>query len=62
MPVSRAVGRRLRAATLPHEPQPPQPVPEEAEPNTSRLPVEPEFAPEWRPVEPEDPGVKSPQP
>lgn len=52
----------LRAATLPHEPEPPAPVPEEAEPNTSRLPVEPEFAPEWKPAEPEDPGTRPPLP
>ncbi|MFD0667089.1 hypothetical protein ACT80S_05190 [Ramlibacter sp. MAHUQ-53] len=47
-----------RAATIPIEPEPPQPMPDDAEPNTSRLPVEPEFAPEWRPAEPEDPGAK----
>ncbi len=43
------------AATHPVEPQPPEPGPAEGEPNTSRLPVEPEFAPGWKPVEPEDP-------
>jgi hypothetical protein len=45
-------------ATLPIEPDPPEPGPQEAEPNTSRLPIEPEFAPEWVPAEPEDPGAK----
>lgn len=45
------------ATTHPGAPGPPQPEPNEAEPNTSRLPVEPEFAPEWMPSEPEDPGT-----
>lgn len=35
---------------------------QEAEPNTSRLPVEPEFAPasQWHATEPEDPAAKKP--
>lgn len=47
------------ATSHPLEPGPPEPGPEdEAQPNTSRLPVEPEFAPDWTPTEPEDPGTK----
>ncbi len=45
-------------ATHPVEPAgPPEGAPDsqEGEPNTSRLPVEPEFAPQWQPAEPEDP-------
>ncbi len=44
-------------ATQPIEPDPPESGPEEAEPNTSHLPVEPEFAPQWVPAEPEDPSA-----
>lgn len=53
-------------ATHPVEPeaaepgQPPHHHPQAPQPNTSRLPVEPEFAPEWKPAEPEDPGAKPP--
>lgn len=49
---------RPKAATHPVEPEAPEPV----EPNPSHLPVEPEFAPEWRPVKPEDPGTRPPLP
>ena len=51
-------------ATHPVEPEAPAPGqaphhhPESPEPNTSRLPVEPEFPSEWQPVEPEDPGAR----
>ncbi len=44
-------------ATQPPAPDPPADGPEDAEPNTSQLPVEPEFAPQWAPAEPEDPGA-----
>lgn len=47
-------------ATHPVEPEPPETGGEEPpdQPNTTRLPVEPEFAPDWAPAEPEDPGAK----
>jgi len=32
-----------------------------AQPNTTRLPVEPEFMPDTLPSEPEDPGSNPPQ-
>ncbi len=58
--------QRNRAATHPVEPEAPEPgvpgAPEPAPPNPSHLPVAPEFAPEWRPVEPEDPGTRAPLP
>ena len=47
----------------PHHPQP-VPAPQEEEtaaPNTTQLPIEPEFGQMPPPVEPEDPGVKPPQ-
>jgi hypothetical protein len=46
-------------ATHPVEPEPPEGEadPNEGEPNTSRLPVEPEFAPRWQPAEPEEPAT-----
>jgi hypothetical protein len=53
-------------ATHPVEPQAPEPGqaphhhPEAPEPNTTRLPVEPEFAADWKPAQPEDPGAKPP--
>ena len=54
---------RHDASTHPVEPEPPEPgMPEPIAPNPSHLPVEPEFAPEWRPVEPEDPGTRAPLP
>jgi len=62
------VGTGTRMATHPVEPeaaepgQPAHPHSQSPQPNTSRLPVEPEFAPEWRPVEPEDPGTRAPLP
>lgn len=40
----------------PYAPPEPEAGEPEGEPNTSRLPVEPEFAPDWKPVEPEEPG------
>lgn len=46
-------------ATLPTEPDPPESGPEAGEPNTSRLPIEPEFAPDWAPAEPSEPGTDS---
>ena len=45
-------------ATHPVEPEPP-PDPQEPVPNTSKLPVEPEFGP-LLPPPPEDPGVQHP--
>lgn len=45
-------------ATHPVEPEPL--VPDDAPPNPSHLPVEPEFGPVPEPVEPEDPRVKPP--
>ncbi len=48
-------------ATHPVEPEASEPGqaphhhPSSPEPNTSRMPVEPEFAPDWKPVEPEAP-------
>ena len=47
-------------ATHPVEPEDTPKGAEEtpAQPNTSRLPVEPEFLPDWAPAEPEDPGAK----
>ncbi|MEY2801294.1 MAG: hypothetical protein RL513_879 [Pseudomonadota bacterium] len=54
---------RQNLATHPVEPEAPQPgAPEPEQPNPSHLPVEPEFAPEWRPAEPEDPGTHPPLP
>jgi hypothetical protein len=47
-------------ATHPVEPEPLEPSDPPAEPNTSRLPIEPEFAPKAEPVEPEDPRGKPP--
>ncbi|WP_167784748.1 hypothetical protein [Ramlibacter rhizophilus] len=46
-------------ATHPVEPDPDQPGGDESpEPaNPTRLPVEPEFQPDWKPVEPEAPGA-----
>lgn len=52
--------------THPVEPEaaePGQPAhhhPQGEQPNTSRLPIEPEFAPDWKPAEPEDPLAKPP--
>jgi hypothetical protein len=46
-------------AMHPVEPEPLPPGPEPAVPNTSHLPVEPEFGP-VPPVEPEDPRGKPP--
>lgn len=47
-------------ATHPVEPEAPEPGGDEppAQPNTTRLPVEPEFLPDWAPAEPETPGAK----
>ena len=47
-------------ATHPVEPEPLPPDREPAVPNTTHLPVEPEFGPEPPPVEPEDPRGKPP--
>ncbi len=43
---------------LPQPGQPPHHHPEVPEPNTSRLPVEPEFPADWKPAEPEDPAAR----
>ncbi|MEY4712570.1 MAG: hypothetical protein RIS88_2020 [Pseudomonadota bacterium] len=54
---------RQDAATHPVEPEPPESGPADpVPPNPSHLPVEPEFAPDWRPAEPEDPGTRPPLP
>jgi hypothetical protein len=45
-------------ATRPVEPEPA--APDEVPPNTSHLPVEPEFGPVPEPVEPEEARVKPP--
>lgn len=53
-------------ATHPVEPsapepgQPPHHHPETPEPNPSRLPVEPEFADQWKLAEPDDPLARPP--
>jgi hypothetical protein len=47
-------------ATRPTEPEPTGPGESPAEPNPTRLPVEPEFGPQLPPAEPDDPGVKPP--
>jgi hypothetical protein len=51
---------RSDMATHPVEPGKTEPGEEPAQPNPTRLPVEPEFGPVLPPVEPEDPGVKPP--
>jgi len=50
------------SATSHRPPGQPEPTDsdDEAAPNTSQQPVEPEFGPELPPAEPEDPGVKPP--
>ncbi|MEJ7931958.1 stereocilin [Ramlibacter sp. AN1015] len=47
-------------ATHPVEPEAPEEGGAEppSAPNTTRLPIEPEFLPDWSPAEPEDPGAK----
>jgi hypothetical protein len=48
-------------ATHPVEPDEPEDGREpSAQPNTTRLPVEPEFMPESLPAEPEEPGSNAP--
>ena len=47
-------------ATHPAQDEPLAPEPEPAVPNTTQLPVEPEFGPMLPPAAPEDPGVKPP--
>jgi hypothetical protein len=46
--------------THPVEPDPQGPQSDEAAPNPTQLPVEPEFGPLLPPGEPEDPGVQHP--
>jgi hypothetical protein len=46
--------------THPVEPERHPPAPDDAEPNTTQLPVEPEFGQALPPAEPEDPTVKPP--
>ncbi len=54
---------RRGAATHPVEPEAPEPDgAEPVAPNPSHLPIEPEFAPDWRPALPEAPGTKPPLP
>ena len=47
-------------ATHPVEPEPLPPGPEPTVPNTSHLPVEPEFGPMLPPAEPESPRGRPP--
>jgi hypothetical protein len=47
-------------ATHPVEPEPLPPDGDSQAPNPTHLPVEPEFAPQLPPSEPEDPRVKPP--
>ncbi len=47
-------------ATHPVENEPSPADGELGQPNPTRLPIEPEFAPQLPPAEPEDPGVKHP--
>jgi hypothetical protein len=47
-------------ATHPVEPEPAHPDEEPGQPNPTRLPVEPEFAPQLPPAEPEDPQGRPP--
>ncbi|HET8745168.1 MAG TPA: hypothetical protein VFM98_06170 [Ramlibacter sp.] len=52
---------RHPAPTHPVEPEPyPEESSDEAPPNPSQLPVEPEFGQALPPAEPEDPGVQKP--
>jgi len=46
--------------THPVEPESPSSPGDDAAPNPSQLPVEPEFGPMLPPAEPEDPGAQHP--
>lgn len=49
-----------RTPSHPVEPEPSAPESDTAEPNSSQLPVEPEFGQALPPAEPEDPGAQKP--
>jgi hypothetical protein len=53
----------MNASTTPTHPVEPEPeeTSDEASPNPTQLPVEPEFGQALPPAEPEDPGVKKPK-
>lgn len=46
--------------THPAEPESPSAPSDDATPNPTQLPVQPEFGPQLPPAEPEDPGVQHP--
>jgi hypothetical protein len=48
-------------STHPVEPESPAPAPQPADPNPSKLPVEPDFGPALPPATPEDPNVPPPK-